>query len=205
MAVDQCVQSRSAENLQTPKKAMLNFTTISSLSHSRFRSSGMDHLTILLHRLPQELFDHVYNDVFTAPACRINVRHSYRLPHLLSVSSASRKQFAKSYYYTTLFIVDNDVDLHIWLRSLAVAGHLQLLREVRFMNRSLLDAGVSRLQGPLDGHHKYRRTAAEQHAAHMLARLRRNLKEAGLELPWSALKLEQHFINDSGVEDVIVC
>lgn len=183
---------------------MLNFITLSSLLLCP-RSSDMDHLIILLHTLPQELYDNVYGEVFTASVRRVNIRHSYRPPHLLAVSSASRKQFAKSYYYNTLFVVDNDVDLHLWLHSVAVAGHLQLLREVRFLNRSLLDPGVSRLQGPLDGHHKYRSIAAEQHAAHMLARLRRNLKEARLELPQSALKLEQHFINDIGDEDVIIC
>ena len=162
----------------------------------------MDHL---LHRLPQELYDHIYNEVFTASTRRIDVSHSYSAPQLLSVSSASRKQFAKSYYHNTIFVFDNDVDLHLWLRRIAASGHLQLLREVRFLNRSLLDLGVSRLQGPLDGSHEYRRIAAEQHAGLMLARLRRNLKEDGLELPPSALKLEQHFVNDVGDLDLIVC
>lgn len=110
-----------------------------------------------------------------------------------------------SYYHETIFIIDYDVYLHLWLRGVALSGHLSLLREVRFLNRSLLDAGVSRLQGPLDGYHRYRKLAAEQHAVNMLARLRRNLKEDGLELPQSVLKLEQHFINDSGDEEVVIC
>ena len=165
----------------------------------------MDHLTVLLHKLPQELYDAVYNNVFTAPARRIDTGHTYRPPHLLWISSASRKQFAKSYYHGSIFVIDHDVDLHLWLHSVAAAGHLQLLREVRFINRSLLDAGVSRLQGPLDGYHRYRSIAAEQHAMNMLARLRRNLKEDRIELPRSVLKLEQHFINDIGEEDVIIC
>lgn len=168
-------------------------------------SSDMDNLTVLLRRLPQELYDHIYNNAFTAPICRVDVSHNYTTPHLLSVSCASRKQFAESYYANTIFVVDHDRDLHQWLRRVAASGHLHLLREVRFLNRTLLDRGVSRLQGPLDGTHLYRRIAAEQHAGLMLARLRRNLEEDGLELPRSVLQLEQHFMNDIGDQDVLVC
>ena len=164
----------------------------------------MDSLNILLHRLPQELYDHIYDEVFTAPSTRIDISRNYSELHLLSVSRVSREQFAKSYYQNTIFVVDHDKDLHLWLRAVAGSGHLQLLQEVRFVNRSLLDPGVSRLQGPLDGSHLYRRIAAEQHAVLVLARLQRNLKGDGLELPQNVLKLEQHFVNDLGEQDLLI-
>lgn len=111
---------------------------------------AMDRLTTLLHSLPQELYDQIYQDVFTTTARRIHIRQSYRPPHLLFVNSGTRKQFAELYYGSTLFVVDNDLDLHKWLHGVAGAGHLQLLHEVRFMNRSLLDPCVSRLQAPCE-------------------------------------------------------
>lgn len=175
------------------------------ISSPALRSSGMDSLTRLLHALPQELIDQIYNEVFTAPPRRVHIATAYTLPHLLTVTSASRTQYAKSYYQNTLFIVDNDLDLHAWLRRLAGCGHLGLLKQVHFRNRSLLDPGVSRLQGPLDRSHLYRSIAARQHGSHLLARLRRNLSaDDGLELAPGVLRLEQHFVDDFRAEDVVV-
>jgi hypothetical protein len=108
----------------------------------------MDRLKTLLHSLPQELYDYIYEEAFTASACTIHIRSPYRPPHLLAVSSGTRKQFAESYYRNTLFVIDNDLDLHKWLRGVRGAGYISLLREVRYMNRSLLDPCVSRLQAP---------------------------------------------------------
>lgn len=165
----------------------------------------MDDFAILLNRLPQELIDIIWEEVFTAPVQRVHVGRGYRPPHLLLVNSSSRQQFAKSFYNNTIFIVDHDLDLEVWLDEVEASGHTDLLKELRFLNRSLLDPCVSRLQAPLDRSHLYRRVAAEQHGAHMLARLRRNLsKTYGERRRYRMLRLEQHFINDDGFEDVIV-
>ena len=165
----------------------------------------MDVFIQLLHSLPQELYDYIYDEVFASPVQRIDIGGSYRAPHLLSVTSGSRKQFAKSYCYNTVFIFDNDVILHRWLHGVAAVGNLPLLRDIRFLNRSLLDPCVWRFQGPSSNSLKHRRSAAKRSATYTLSRLMRNLKEDGLELNGEVLKLEQHFRNDDGGEDVVVC
>ena len=165
----------------------------------------MDVFIQLLDSLPQELYDYIYDEVFASPVQRIDIGGSYRAPHLLSVTSGSRKQFAKSYYYNTVFIFGNDVILHRWLHGVAAVGNLPLLRDIRFLNRSLLDPCVWRFQGPSSNSLKHRRSAAKRSATYTLSRLMRNLKEDGLELNGEVLKLEQHFRNDDGGEDVVVC
>lgn len=106
----------------------------------------MERLNLQLHSLPQELYDHIFDEVFAAPRSRIDIGQSYGPPQLLTISSATSKQFATSYYRNTTFVVDNDVILHQWIRRVAAAGHLDLVRDVRFINRSLLDP-VSKVMG----------------------------------------------------------
>ena len=165
----------------------------------------MDIFTQLLHSLPQELYDNIYDEVFTSPVQRTDIDLSYRPPHLLSVNSGSRRQFAKSYYHNTAFIFDIDVILHRWLRGVAAVGDLPLLDDIRFQNMSLLDPCVWRFQGPSSSSPKHRRSAAKRSATYTLSRLMRNLKEDRLELSGEVLKLEQHFRNDDGEEEVVLC
>ena len=113
----------------------------------------MAELSRRVQSLPQELFAQIYNEVFTGPAGKaiINVDESYKPPHQLQVSRASREQFARSYYSDTLFIFKG-VDLKDlewgsncfvsygtygglvpWLSSLPIS-HKELLRNVRFVS-----------------------------------------------------------------------
>ena len=165
----------------------------------------MDDLALLLHKLPQELFDCIYDKVFTAPVCRIDIGDRYVPSHLLCVSSASRRQFAKSYCHNTVFVVDNDVHLHKWLRSIASATQLPLLREVRFMNRSLLDPCVWRFQARFIGPQLDMRSAVKRATFNELKRLLRNLRIDGLELPEDVLKVERYFRNGDGEEEMVIC
>ena len=57
----------------------------------------------------------------------------------------------------------------------------------------------------VDRSHLYRRTAAEHHARHLLARLERMLDHDKLDLSEGALTLEQHFLDDDRCEDVVIC
>lgn len=48
--------------------------------------------------LPQELYDAIFDTVFTAKPGRRTINNQYKPPAELQVSRATRKQFAKSYY-----------------------------------------------------------------------------------------------------------
>ena len=165
----------------------------------------MDDLTEKLHSLPQELYDCIFDAVFTATTHRIDIGHSYRPPYLLSISSATRKQFAKTYYANTTFVVDNDVILHQWLRGISAAGHLDLIEDIRFINRSLLDPCVWRFQVRFIGPQLELRSAVKRATFNELGRLCRNLKADGLQLRKGVLKVERYFRNADGEEDLVVC
>lgn len=164
----------------------------------------MDNLVLKINSLPQELSDCIYDELFTAPVQRIDIGHSYKLPHLLAVSSATRKQFATSYYKNTIFVLDNDVILHKWLRRVVAAGHLDLIEEVRFINRSLLDPCVWRFQVRFIGPQLNLQSAVKRATYNELGRLLRNLKWDGLELRKGVFKVERWFRNGDGEEDFVV-
>lgn len=58
----------------------------------------MDSLATKVHILPTELFDEIYDNVFTASPDTIPITNSYRPPALLQVNRASRQDFAATYY-----------------------------------------------------------------------------------------------------------
>lgn len=60
-------------------------------------SGEADKLPTLVQSLPQELYDTVYDLVFTAGDLHV-IHANYQFPTLLHVSKASRQQFANSYY-----------------------------------------------------------------------------------------------------------
>lgn len=191
----------------TPKLEIPDLISTSSLSNrSAFQVlSTMDSFIVNLHGLPQELFDCIYDEVFRAPVHRINIDHSYKLPHLLTINSDTRKQFAKSYYANTTFVFDNDVILHQWLRGVASAGFLDLVRDARFINRSLLDPCVWRFQVRFIGPQLNLKSAVKRATFNELGRLWRNLKADGIELDHGVLKVERYFRSGSGEEDCVVC
>ncbi|GIZ41701.1 hypothetical protein CKM354_000499700 [Cercospora kikuchii] len=72
----------------------------------------------LLQTLPQELYNNIYDEVFTAVPSDIVVRkYSYNWPHLLHVDRASREAYAKSYFGLTTFFCHGDFELR-WVRTL---------------------------------------------------------------------------------------
>ncbi|KAI5362784.1 hypothetical protein Slin14017_G064650 [Septoria linicola] len=59
-------------------------------------------LRTLLESLPQELYDNIYDCVFTAEPATVTICYEdYRFPHLLHVDRAPRSKFAESYYKVT--------------------------------------------------------------------------------------------------------
>ena len=114
---------------------------------------SFDELAERLQSLPQELFDQIYDEVFTAAAgTEVHIDGRYQPPVQLRVTHASREQFAKSYYGTITFRFCVDIGpnpfrrdpsrkqrpgsrlqcLIWWLQSLPDM-HLSLLRDIRFM------------------------------------------------------------------------
>lgn len=68
-----------------------------------------DDLANRVQSLPQELFDKIYDQVFTsAGGERINIDSSktYKPPHLLAVDHKSRELFAKCYYSRNIFVIE---------------------------------------------------------------------------------------------------
>lgn len=75
-----------------------NLATRTSPNGEGMRDDTTEDLIYHLNRLPQELYDTIYEDVFSAePGDRI-INEDYTFPAQLSVSRATRKQFALSYY-----------------------------------------------------------------------------------------------------------
>ncbi|KAK3721394.1 hypothetical protein LTR37_003270 [Vermiconidia calcicola] len=71
-----------------------------------------DDLANRVQSLPQELFDTIYDQVFTsAGGERINIDSSktYKPPYVLAVDRKSRELFAKSYYSRNIFVIDFEV------------------------------------------------------------------------------------------------
>lgn len=126
---------------------------------------SMDDLAARVQSLPQELYDHIYSEVFTAPfdlaKIEIKVDDSYKPPAQLQVSRASREQFAQSYYGNTLFVFNSDDDyggdltdadfipiydtygtLVPWLKSLS-KFHFAMLLDIWFSSRIVIDEYMS--------------------------------------------------------------
>lgn len=60
----------------------------------------------LLDTLPQELYDKIYKEVFTAGDGNVVVVHKdHKPPAALQVDSASRENFAESYYNNSIFVL----------------------------------------------------------------------------------------------------
>lgn len=60
--------------------------------------ASSDDLRRHMDRLPQELYDNIYNLVFTVEAAKHTINHRYKTPHLLWIDRASRKRYAATYY-----------------------------------------------------------------------------------------------------------
>lgn len=85
----------------------------------------------LLQGLPQELYDSIYDYVFTTDAEEVSITSDYRPPAQLQVTRASRNLFARTYYREPTFICHKSDDplLLKWLRALP-AEHASHLRRI---------------------------------------------------------------------------
>lgn len=108
-------------------------------------------LSQAIQDLPQELFDSIYNQTFTAvPGLRI-INASYRPPNLLCIDRASREKFAASYYGRgNVFQTHKENQLYQWLASLTVQ-HRALITSVRVDWRKTVQATAGKsMQGKLE-------------------------------------------------------
>lgn len=87
-------------------------------------------LAQLLLTLPQELFDRIYIETFTAERQTVKIRRGrYTPPKLLSISRDSRTLFASSYYANTLFRFGEFRTCCIWLET-REAAHRGMLTKI---------------------------------------------------------------------------
>jgi hypothetical protein len=83
--------------------------------------------------LPPELFNKIYEEVFTPPNSEIvKTTLSYRPSHLLAVDSASREKYAQAYYPKTTFDLTLVAWMNTWLSALN-KGHRKLVRAVQLI------------------------------------------------------------------------
>lgn len=124
----------------------------------------MDIFAVRVQSLPQELYDQVYQEVFTSPPGTIQVeapslgnrndKDAFKPPSCLQVNRKSREQFAQSFYANTVFVFDSDWiesrrinngyymranygNLLPWLASVS-KKHLLMLRHVRFISKVIV-------------------------------------------------------------------
>lgn len=98
----------------------------------------MDELAQRVQNLPPELFNNVYELVFTANPATIEITDEYQPPHLLRVSKHSRKMFARSYYGKgTVFLVQGkrrNKLMKRWTASVSQSRHFNMLYELRYVS-----------------------------------------------------------------------
>lgn len=69
--------------------------------------AGDSSLPHFMQRLPQELFDKIYDDVFTAPdGSRVAFSRGFHYPVQFHISKTSRKKFAASYFGNSTFVFE---------------------------------------------------------------------------------------------------
>lgn len=90
-----------------------------------------DQLPALMQRLPQEIFDNIYQLVFTAASEPRQIDKHYRPPVQLQVDRASRKTFARIYYGdNSTFVLDSSIQIQ-WACSLP-AAHFDKITRIRY-------------------------------------------------------------------------
>ena len=98
----------------------------------------MTTLKELVQALPAELYDEIYNFIFTADdGNKIYINKSYKPPATLQVSRVTRKFFAESYYFHSIFIIPRDLreEGASWLESLT-ASHRAMFNGIRIVEKS---------------------------------------------------------------------
>ncbi|KAK3705709.1 hypothetical protein LTR37_013152 [Vermiconidia calcicola] len=102
----------------------------------------MDDLTKRVHALPQELYDHIYAEVFTSTKV-IKIDRDWLPPSEMQVDRTARKLFAQSYYAdeTTFEIHDDFWKLFRWLESLTEGDLTRLGKIVYFQSTTIYGNG----------------------------------------------------------------
>ncbi|KAK3720993.1 hypothetical protein LTR37_003283 [Vermiconidia calcicola] len=158
------------------------------------KQSNMDDLANRVQSLPPELYNHIYDDVFTSSTTTINViGRKYKPPSALQVDRRSRFIFAMTYYSEgTTIILDAMYTWNVlhWLRSLNIR-HLARLRKAKHLLtfdgdvlKSTLHTFDMAVFGP--GEATKQRTLKRMHA-NDVAQL---LKHRGLTVDMNDLRVE---------------
>ena len=103
-----------------------------------------------VRKLPQEIWNQIYDHVFTAGPDIVYVDNTYRPPHLLQVNSESRKRFQHSYYNKTTFLFDSNRTLRKWHSSKTrqerdLIGYSVYMSSVRLSGRDLVSGALEEM------------------------------------------------------------
>lgn len=181
----------------------------------------MDDFAARVQSLPQELFDHIYEEVFTAPASTETyiTRSQYERPKYLHIDRHSRELSAQSYYGNTTFIFDSDDtslfgmgkhkpneedfgrdngtwhNLLRWLASTA-NSHLSMVQEICFITRcthwgALTSGGIYSSEAE-----------RERWMQGLQGTMRRSLRAKGFEAVADALRVELRTRREDGEDDI---
>lgn len=92
-----------------------------------------------LQRIPQEIFDMIWNEVWICKPTIRRVRRSltsgrsyHHVPHLMHVSRDTRHMFAISYYSNSVFIFPEPYDCFAWL-GCVMPEYRKLLKDIRYI------------------------------------------------------------------------
>ena len=80
-----------------------------------------------------------------------------------------------------------------------------MLKDIRFTNRTLLDEGMARYVGPGRRFNCPRKEYALHSGKNTERALKARLWKSGLSFREDAVRVEQHFKNEAGLEEVFFC
>ncbi|SMQ53919.1 unnamed protein product [Zymoseptoria tritici ST99CH_3D7] len=101
-------------------------------------TDALSHTARLLQRLPQELFDAIYEHVVSgvSESSIIKVeKHQYKPPMMLQITKPLRQKFMKTYYGTNIFSFTDPEVCSEWLETLA-QDCTSLLKTIHYDTRS---------------------------------------------------------------------
>ena len=95
----------------------------------------MDPLDKHIQALPLELFNRIYDYVFTASPDTLEINKDYKSTHLLRVNTNSRHLYAESFYgfINSIFVFRNHAMVENWLKALDPA-HRDLIQAVQYIS-----------------------------------------------------------------------
>lgn len=120
-------------------------TKIAQTSTSASMASDIP-LPRLVQSLPRELFDEIFDLVFTTlTSTRVTIDKDCKPPSELQVNHFTRKQFAQVYFRDVTFIIRPSTMAQHWLDSMPVQ-HLKLVNRIHMLHKPQLEIDLDHLE-----------------------------------------------------------